>query len=200
MSRIRILSVVLALSALLATGARGADPLQGFEPVQPASAPPAPAAGASDYPADSVNHGRYLVDVLGCGNCHTDGALVGEPDADRPLAGSRVGIAVSDPMQIGKPGVVYPPNLTPDPETGIGEWSLEDIVAMLQSGVDRHGSQALPVMPWLTYGKLQAEDANAIAMYLKSLPPVSHQVPPNVRPGHRARTPYVHFGVYRSQP
>ena len=92
-----------------------------------------------------------------------------------------------------KPGVVYPANITPDRETGIGDWTLEEIETLLQSGVDHHGRQTLPVMPWLSYSRLLPEDATAIAMYLKSLPPVKHQAPANVqsRPaGHRTLHPF----------
>lgn len=188
-------SVTLALAACAAAP----NPLEGYEPVTPVAGPAPLAAGATEYPAARVERGRYLVNLLGCGSCHTDGALIGEPDAARVLAGSRVGIATSDPTRVSHPGVVYPKNLTPDPATGIGDWTLVQIVTMLQSGVDNHGSQSLPVMPWLNYSRLQAEDAEAIAMYLKSLPAVPHRVPANVPPGRRATEPFVHFGVYRSQ-
>lgn len=192
-----------ALAASLALGGcantQAPNPLEGYEQVKPTASQPAPAAASSAYPAERRERGRYLVDLLGCGNCHTDGALVGQPDEDRLLAGSRVGIATSNPLEVSNPAIIYPANLTPDPETGIGDWTLQQIVTMLQSGVNRHGSQTLPVMPWLTYSRLKAEDAEAIAMYLKSLPPVSHRVPDNVRQGRRASAPYVHFGVYRSQ-
>jgi mono/diheme cytochrome c family protein len=172
--------------------------LAGYEQVAPTAVPEAPDPAESAYPADQVEHGRYLVDLLGCGNCHTDGALIGEPDAARLLAGSAVGIAWSNPMEVRNPGVVYPPNLTPHRATGIGDWSVWQIVAMLQSGVDSHGNRPLPVMPRAAYSKLSTEDATAVAMYLKSLPAIEHAVPDNVRPGRRARAPFVHFGVYRS--
>lgn len=199
MIRTGYLATFAAAVFTLTACANAPAPAAGYEPVQPA-VPATPHAQAASYPEDAVAHGRYLVELLGCGNCHTDGALVGEPNPERLLAGSRVGIATSDPMTVRKPGVVYPSNLTPDEETGIGGWTLEQIVTMMQSGVNRHGSQALPVMPWVSYARLQTVDANAIAMYLKSLPPVEHRVPSNVRQGKRARAPYVHFGVYRSQP
>ena len=117
----------------------------------------------------------------------------------RLLAGSDVGIATSDPLAERHPGVVYPANLTPDQETGIGDWTLQQIVTMLQSGSDNHGSRSLPVMPFVTYSRLLPEDTTAIAMYLKSLPAVQHRVPANVRPGQRATAPFVHFGIYRSR-
>ena len=68
---------------------------------------------------DRASHGEYRVEWLGCGTCHTDGALVGAPDMDKALAGSRTGIAWSNPMGDELPGIVYPPNITPDVETGI---------------------------------------------------------------------------------
>lgn len=185
---------------LLLTGCASTDnPLEGYEEVTPAANSGYPGVVNTQYPAEQLDRGRYMVELLGCGNCHTDGALIGEPDPQRLMAGSSVGIAWTNPLENRNPGVVFPANLTPDPETGIGDWSLEDIVAMLVSGIDRHGSQSLPVMPWQAYSRLEDEDARAIAMYLKSLPPVRHEVPANVRRGQRARSPFVHFGIYRSQ-
>jgi mono/diheme cytochrome c family protein len=175
------------------------NPLQEYEQVTPAAGLDSPAAAESAYPEERIEQGRYLVSLLGCGSCHTDGALIGEPDAGRLLAGSRVGIAWSNPLEVRNPGIVYPANLTPDRETGIGDWTVPQIVARLQSGIDEHGGRRLPVMPRLTYAQLRPEDATAIAMYLKSLSPVKHKVPAEVRPGESARTPYMHFGVYRSR-
>ncbi len=54
-------------------------------------------------------------------------------------------------------------------------------------------------MPWQGYARISDEDAWAIVSYLRSLEPIEHQVPPAVPVGARARTPYVHFGVYRSR-
>jgi len=74
-----------------------------------------------------------------------------------------------------------------------------EIDPVQQRSLSRHGTQTLLVMPWLNYSRLLPEDATAIAMYLKSLPPIEHQVPANVLPGQRATAPFVHFGTYRSQ-
>ena len=192
--------ILAATTAMLfAASATAGNPLEGYEQVEPAPSPPPPAAVMGEYPEGTVEQGRYLVGLLGCGNCHTDGALAGKPEPSRLLAGSGVGIARSDPTAVKNPGVVFPSNLTPDPKTGIGDWSLEQIVTMLQSGTTRHGRRTLPVMPWSIYSQLRAEDATAIAMYLKSLPPVKHKVPANVEPGRRSKAPFVHFGVYRSK-
>lgn len=150
------------------------------------------------FPEEIVSNGQYLVGLLGCGSCHTNGALIGVPESNQLLAGSDIGIAYSNPLAIRNPGIVYPGNLTPDMETGIGSWSIEQIVTMVQSGLDNHNSQTIPVMPWPSYADITNDDAYSIAVYLKSLTPVRHLVPENVSPGQRATAPFVHFGVYQS--
>jgi mono/diheme cytochrome c family protein len=194
------LALLLFLAGGALTGGAGAqvptagDPLGGLAEVQASKGLAAPAV-ASDDPA--VARGRYLVGLLGCASCHTDGALVGQPDPARALAGSSIGIAYTNPMQQRHPGVVYPGNLTPDGQTGLGDWSEDDIVAMLRGGMGRHGRQRGRIMPWVSYAQLADDDALAIARYLKALPPVSHRVPYAVEPGTPAQTPIVHVGLYR---
>jgi len=175
------------------------NPLDDYQQLDPATILAAPDPDPGSYPTESVDRGQYMVGLLGCGSCHTDGALVGAPVPGRELAGSSIGIAYSNPMAVTRPGVLYASNLTPDTETGIGSRSLADLVRMIRLGVNEHGSQTIPVMPWPAYANITEQDAQAIAMYLKSLPPVNHQVPGNVRPGQRATAPFVHFGVYQTR-
>jgi mono/diheme cytochrome c family protein len=176
--------------------ALAADPFEDFEPVENALvvAAPAPARDGDD---PVVQRGRYLVNLLGCASCHTDGALIGAPEEARALAGSRVGIAISDPLRVRYPAVVYPPNLTPHPTAGLGSWSEEEIAQLLRQGMGRHGGRALPVMPWQSYARLTAEDAGAIARYLKRLAPNPHRAPGQVPEGQPASAPYVHVGLYQ---
>jgi mono/diheme cytochrome c family protein len=148
--------------------------------------------------AAQIAHGRYLVELIGCGLCHTDGAIVGEPNAGRLLAGSAVGIAYTSPLRDKYPGVVYAPNLTPEPGTGLGTWTDEQIAAAMRSGARQHGSGRLIVMSWPLYRGMSDADVNSIVAYLRSIPPVEHAVPTAVAPGTKAPAPYVHFGVYRS--
>lgn len=170
---------------------------------------PAPeAARLSQLDATRVARGRYLVDIMGCAACHTDGALIGEPNAARMLAGSHLGIAYTDPFRDAYPGVVYPSNLTPDPKTGLGSWTDTQIAAAIRRG-DR-GSSAGPagsaasghllVMSWPLYQHLTDQDASAIVAYLRSIPAIEHATPKRVEPGTRASTAYVYFGVFRSGP
>lgn len=195
-SPVQVLSVVL----LLAGCAAPFNPLEDYEQVNPATELPSPAARTdADFSPEQVARGRYLVALLGCGSCHTNGALVGTPNTAQLLAGSDIGIAWTNPLAEPNPGIVYAANLTPDVATGIGSWSVAEIVAMIRTGVDKHSGQTLPVMPWPSYAQIEETDATAIAAYLLSLPAVRHEVPANVRPGQRARAPYVHFGVYRSR-
>ena len=191
-----LLTSVLLLNACSNTW----NPLEDYEQLTPSTILESPEPAAqSNYPTERVEKGKYLTGLLGCGSCHTNGALVGMPRQDQLLAGSSTGIAWSNPMQESNPGIVYPSNLTPDMETGIGSWSIAQIVNMVQAGIDNHGSRTLPVMPWPSYANINDEDANSIAMYLKSLPPVRHQMPQNVSPGRKAVAPFVHFGVYQSR-
>ena len=106
----------------------------------------------------------------------------------------------TSPLQSARPGVFYPPNITPDEETGIGEWSDTQIANAVRSGVGRHGSRRIVTMPWQGYAKMTNDDVDAIVMYLRSIKPIKHQVPDPVDVGEKARNPFVYFGVYRSKP
>jgi mono/diheme cytochrome c family protein len=117
-----------------------------------------------------IARGKYLVTIAGCSDCHTPGALMGNPDMKRYLGGADVGFSI--PGQ----GVFVGQNLTPDDETGLGRWTPEEIVTALRTGKRPHGPDISPVMPWPAFAHLTDEDAGAIAAFLKSLPPVSNKV------------------------
>lgn len=127
-----------------------------------------------------VERGKYLVTIGGCGDCHTPGALLGKPDESRLLGGSDVGFAVPGL------GVFVGRNLTPDKQTGLGEWTSEQIIAAITTGRRPDGRTLAPVMPWPALSHLTRADAEAIAAYLKSIPPVKNAVPgpfgPNDKP------------------
>lgn len=178
------------------------DPLAGYEEVDAATILDAPSPKPGQSAPENrflADRGEYLVELLGCGACHTDGALIGEPDMAKALAGSRVGIAASNPLGDKNPGVVYAANLTPDAETGIGLWSDQQIANAIRAGLGRHIGERIPVMPWQAYAKISDEDIDAIVAYLRSIDAVKHRVPDSVAPGQRATEPFVYFGVYRSK-
>jgi mono/diheme cytochrome c family protein len=119
----------------------------------------------------AIERGAYLVSVAGCGDCHTPGYFLGQPDFARALAGSEVG------FEIPGLGTFYGPNLTPDRQTGLGAWTEAEIVAAVTTGVRPDGRILAPAMPWMGYANFTPEDAAAIAAFLKSVPPVSNEVP-----------------------
>ncbi len=89
----------------------------------------------------------------------------------RFLGGSEVG------FEIPGLGVFHGSNLTPDKETGLGGWTKAEIVAAIQTGHRPDGRVLAPIMPWRAFASLTKEDANAIAAFLQSLPPVKNKVP-----------------------
>lgn len=116
-----------------------------------------------------IARGRYLVVIAGCSDCHTPGALIGAADMKRYLAGSDIGFSI--PGQ----GVFVGQNLTPDKETGLGQWTSEQIIAAIRTGKRPDGSQLSGVMPYASFSRLMDEDAAAMAAFLKSLPPVNNK-------------------------
>lgn len=178
------------------------DPLQQYEELDAVTILDAPSAIAGNFAPEHlyrVRRGEYLVELLGCGACHTDGALEGAPQMDRALAGSGIGIAYTNPLGTENPGIVFPPNITPDEETGIGLWSDQQIEQAIRVGLGRHADRRIAVMPWQGYTKLTAEDVTSIVSYLRSIEAVRHQVPDDVAPGEKTKRPYVYFGIYRSR-
>ena len=75
-----------------------------------------------------VERGKYLVALGSCTDCHTPGYFFGKPDMARYLGGSEVG------FEIPGLGVFHGPNLTPDAETGLGNWTIAQIVTAIQTG------------------------------------------------------------------
>jgi mono/diheme cytochrome c family protein len=134
---------------------------------------------------ETVKRGEYLATIMDCSGCHTTGAIEGKPDPQRHLGGSQIG------FQIPGLGTFYPPNLTPEPETGIGTWSEEDIVKAVRTGVRPDGRVLAPVMPYHSYGKLTDADAQALASYLRSIKPVHHKVPGIAGPSDKPTAPYL---------
>jgi mono/diheme cytochrome c family protein len=138
------------------------------------------AASAEAANKKSIERGKYLVNLGGCFDCHTPGYFLGKPDMARYLGGSDVG------FEMPGLGVFVGPNLTPDPETGLGKWSEAQIVTALQTGKRPDGRELAPIMPWRAFADLTKSDLHAIAAYLKSLKPVSHQVPGPFGPDEKA--------------
>ena len=135
-----------------------------------------PAEETPDAPFTAPEQrGRYLVDVLGhCAECHTPRNMVGGLKRGKTLAGTRYG-----------PGGTVP-NITPDSETGIGSWSIGDLVFFFQTGLKPDGDDVQGEMRDVIEDGLRhlsKEDLRAIAAYLQAVPPIHHAVRPANRHG-----------------
>ena len=131
-----------------------------------------------------VERGAYLAHIMDCGGCHHTGAFTPQPNQETPLAGSDIG------FEMPGMGVFYPPNLTPDKETGLGTWSDAEIIAAFTTGMRPDGRQLAPMMPWMSYAHINADDAAALVAYLRSLPPVTHKVPGPFAANDKPTAPY----------
>lgn len=113
--------------------------------------------------------GKYLMEsVVACGNCHTPRGRQG-PAVDRELSG---GAAFKEPF-----GIAVASNLTPDPGTGLGRWTDEQIVTAIREGRRPDGSIIGPPMPIGLYRGMSDADVRAIVAYLRAVKPVVNAVP-----------------------
>jgi mono/diheme cytochrome c family protein len=130
---------------------------------------PAPDMKAPDTP-QAIARGRYLVEAMtGCRACHSpvDESRPGEFSQESLLFAGRVW-----PPDAGFPGTIIAPNLTPDPDTGIGRWTDGEVVRALREGVSRDGTPLFPLMNYQEYRNFSDEDALAIVAYLRTQKPV----------------------------
>ena len=131
-----------------------------------------------------VERGQYLAHIMDCGGCHHTGAFTPQPNLETPLAGSDIG------FEMPGMGVFYPPNLTPDKESGLGKWSDAEIITAFTTGMRPDGRQLAPMMPWMSYAHINSDDATALVAYLRSLPPVKHKVPGPFAASDKPAAPY----------
>lgn len=115
---------------------------------------------ANGQSADILKQGELVFRAASCGICHTDTENNGEP-----LAG---GYEMKSDF-----GTYYTPNITPDKETGIGNWSDEDFILALQQGVSPEGKHYFPSFPYTAYTKMRRDDMLALKAYLFSRKPVN---------------------------
>ena len=119
------------------------------------------AAGAAGAQPTAVQRGEYLARAGDCISCHTR-------PGGAPYAG---GLRMKLPF-----GDIVSPNITPDPETGIGGWTADDLYRVLHEGISRKVGHLFPAMPYTFYTQVTREDSDAIFAYLRSLPPVRNVV------------------------
>lgn len=130
--------------------------------------------GGSASAQTPVQRGGYLVNgILTCGNCHTPRGPGGVFDMAKQLSG---GPQTWDTPQYRVKGS----NITPDKDTGIGNWTDEQIKSAIQHGARPNGVPLSPQMPYAFYKIFTPADLNAVVAYLKSVPATRNQVEPPV--------------------
>jgi mono/diheme cytochrome c family protein len=136
-----------------------------------ALAAPAVTMGAPDD--ELMVRGKYLAEgVVACANCHMARDEKGQPLFNQGLSG---GMLFDDAAF-----QAYAPNITPDPETGIGKWSDAQLAKAIREGIRPDGSLIGPPMPISFYRKMSDSDLAAIVAYVKAQPPVRHAVKESV--------------------
>lgn len=173
-----------------------------------ASAPAPQARPAAAAHRTPVELGGYLVSSMGCHDCHTPwtlGPRGPEPDMSRALTGHPedlkmppapalppgpwiASFAATNTAWAGPWGVSFTANLTPDKETGLGDWTEAQFIAAIRTGKHQgKGRAILPPMPYPAYANLVDEELKAIWAYLRSLAPVKNRVPQPIDPPESQR-------------
>lgn len=160
-----------------------------------------PAAPAGMTKADSIKRGEYLVNTIGCSDCHspkkmTDHGPIPDPDlllsghpANEVLPkmpdkkflapGQWVLLSKNFTSFTGPWGTSFAANLTPH-ESGLGNWTFENFERAIRTGKHlgaENGRPILPPMPWPNFAQLSKDDLANIWQYLRSLKPIDNKVP-----------------------
>ncbi len=121
------------------------------------------AAAAIPAHTPDIANGKNLYNAAGCFSCHKPGPELKGVDPTLPAGGTPFKTPI---------GTFYPPNLTPDPETGIGKWTDVEFVNAVQRGIAPDGENLIPAFPYTSYARMKIADVLDIKAYLDTLPPV----------------------------
>jgi hypothetical protein len=156
-----------------------------------------PAIGEAAPNGSAAERGRYLVNVMGCHDCHTPKTMTArgpEPDMSRSLSGHPETATLAPPPALGGGwiaatsadqsawagpwGISYAVNLTPDANTGLGIWTEDMWLKAMRTGRHMGTSRPmLPPMPWQALNNLDDADLKAVFAYLRTVPAVKNRVP-----------------------
>jgi mono/diheme cytochrome c family protein len=124
-----------------------------------------------DHEPDLAN-GAYIFAAGGCSSCHAAPGAKG--DDKLVLSG---GLALETPF-----GRFHAPNISPDPDNGIGAWTLAEFVTSMKYGVGRDGEHLYPAFPYASYQRMRVEDIIDLRAYLDTLPAAATSAPPHELP------------------
>jgi mono/diheme cytochrome c family protein len=115
--------------------------------------------------------GEYLVHVTACMECHAPHQWTAH---DAPIPPNMVAAGQDMSVLKGLPGRIIAPNISPDTETGAGNWTDDQLARAIREGISHDGRALFPIMPYPDFRAMSDEDLASIIVYLRSLPPV-HQ-------------------------
>ena len=123
---------------------------------------------------ERLKRGAYLAEhVAGCTVCHT-------PQEEGPngpeVVPSKKGSGQIFPVT-GLPGTLVAANITPDPETGIGNFTDDQLARAIREGISHDGQTLFPMMPYAHYRRMSDEDLASVIVYIRSLPPLRNPLP-----------------------
>ena len=157
-----------------------------------------------------VKRGEYIVKSAGCNDCHTPwkmGPKGPEPDMSRMLSGHPQDVVMpASPITSPGPwmgtfastftawsgpwGVSFTRNLTPDKETGLGDWTEQNFIETIRTGKRMaKGRDLLPPMPWQAFKNMTDDDLKAIFAYLRTVPAIKNTVPEPIPPAAQPGNP-----------
>jgi mono/diheme cytochrome c family protein len=161
----------------------------------PIRRPPPAVTGDGEDTRVLLARGRYVATVGTCTLCHTAGPSVTRLWAPFPEMGGGMRV------QWNVFGTVWSRNLTPDPATGLGEWSDAEIVRAMTSGLSRDGrTMHWQAMPWDHFSRLSPEDLVALVAYLRRIPAVHSMVPSPAPPAADDPAALTFFFGYERRP
>jgi mono/diheme cytochrome c family protein len=165
----RVLLIILA--AVVIVPAAGL----GFLYVRKPAQTPPPSLKVALTPA-RIARGKFLFEkICDCDGCHSQRDFT---HFNGPVVASGRGRGnLLSAMIEGLPGTVVAPNITPDPETGIGTWTDGEKIRAIREGVDKNGRALFPMMPYTGYRSMSDEDVESLVAYLDSLPAVRNPLP-----------------------
>jgi mono/diheme cytochrome c family protein len=186
-----LIAAAIILTAVLSTASVGASNTGGVQQ-----------DGVTVTKQQQIARGEYLVEIMGCHDCHTPAKLgPNGPEADRtralsghpeemvmppapPAKGPWIASIAATFTAFASPGgTVFTRNLTPDKETGLGDWTVEEFIATMKTGRERgKGRPVLPPMPVQNLRALSDTDIRSLFAYLQSIPAIKNRVPNPIEP------------------
>lgn len=121
-----------------------------------------------------LERGKYIFNSRsGCVDCHSEHDPTGQDHAVLSNMQGAGEVMFLD----GLPGRVVASNLTPDPETGAGTWTDDQLARGIREGIGHDGRALFPIMPYEHYKSMSDEDLASVVVYIRSLPPIHHELP-----------------------